>query len=156
MEECLRIEAPSGYPLHSLAGGVEILSRKNGDIILATGEIESVEQYFKTKARPNFDTSLSEEVKAKNIEAALELLPELRNSRLIEHRGDLLAYGPEPYYHKPVLGRFAKWKNGYIATAFGGMGIHLSAGVGEVMADLISQGKIPYRVNCLLEHLGPV
>lgn len=155
MEECLRLRAPEGYPLHSLAGGVEILAKVNGDIILATGEIESVEQYFTSKARPDFDAGLSEEVRSKNIEAALELLPELEHARLIEHRGDLLAYGAGPYYHKPVVGRFPRCKNGYIATAFGGMGIHLSAGVGEVMADLILEGDTPYRVQCLLEHLSP-
>jgi len=155
MEECLRIKAPKNYPLHSLAGGVEILARVNGDIILATGEIQSVEHYFSSKARPDFDDSLSEEVKTKNIEAAQEILPDLEQFKLIEHRGDLLAYGAEPYYHKPVMGRFPSWKNGYIATAFGGMGIHLSAGAGEAMADLIAEGNAPYRVKCLLEHLRP-
>jgi glycine oxidase len=155
MEECLRIKAPKGYPLHSLAGGVEILARVNGDIILATGEIQSVEHYFSSKARSDFDDSLSEDVKIKNIRAALEILPDLEQFKLIEHRGDLLAYGAEPYYHKPVMGRFPNWQNGYIATAFGGMGIHLSAGAGEVMADLIAEGHSPYRTQCLLEHLSP-
>jgi hypothetical protein len=42
---------------------------------------------------------------------------------LVEHRGDHLAYGPDPYYHKPVMGRLPGWENGFIATRFGAFGI---------------------------------
>jgi glycine oxidase len=157
MEECLRVKAPKGYPLHSLTGGVEIISRVDGDLILATAEVESKSHYFESKARQDFDTGLSEAIKTKNIEAAMELLPTLlKSAELVEHRGDLLAYGPSPFYQKPVMGRIPGWENGYVATRFGGMGINMSVGVGQVMADLIADGEVSFQVKKMMECLGPV
>jgi len=155
MEECLRVKPLYDFPKHSLAGRVEILSRVNGDVVLATAEVRSKEHYFEFKARHDFDAGLSEEVKTKNIEAAMKLLPSLKRSELVEHRGDLLAYGPKPFYHKPVMGQLPGWDNGYIATRFGGMGIHLSVGAGEYMADYIVDEKVPVRVKHMMEVLSP-
>jgi len=157
MEECLRVKAPEGYPLHSITCGVEVISRVDGDLILATAEVQSLPHYFESKKREDFDTSLSEEIKNRNIEAAVDLLPDLLDkAELIEHRGDLLAYGPDPFYQKPVMGRFPDWKNGYVATRFGGMGINMSIGAGEVMADLIADGQVPVGSKKMMEHLSPV
>ena len=155
MEECLRVRPLYDFPRHSLAGRVEILSRVNGDVVLATAEVRSKAHYFDFKARPDFDDSLSEEVKTQNIEAAMKLLPSLTKSELVEHRGDLLAYGPAPFYHKPVMGRFPTWQNAYIATRFGGMGIHLSVGAGEYMADFIAGEDPPVRVKQMMKVLSP-
>jgi hypothetical protein len=86
----------------------------------------------------------------------MRLLPDLlEGAELVEHRGDLLAYGPEPYYHKPVMGRLPGVDNGYIATRFGALGIQMSVGAGEVMADLIADGKVPFRAKQMLEYLSP-
>ena len=155
LEECLRIKPMKKFPLHSAVGGVEILSRVGGDVILAAAEVHSKAQYFEMKTRHDFDSSLSDEIKTTNIEAAMKLLPELEDSELVEHRGDLLAYGPDPFYHKPVMGRIPGWGNGYVATRFGGLGIHLSVGVGEIMADLIVNDEMPLQAKHIFECLGP-
>jgi glycine oxidase len=157
MEECIRVKAPKGYPLHSLTGGVEIISRVDGDLILATAEVESKSHYFESKARKDFDTGLSEAIKTKNIEAAMELLPTLlKSAELVEHRGDLLAYGPSPFYQKPVMGSIPGWGNGYVATRFGGMGINMSVGSGQVMADLIADGEVAFQAKNMMECLRPI
>lgn len=155
LEECLRIKAPENFPLQSLNCGVEII-RVDGDLILATAEVRSVAHYFESKQRADFNTELSEEIRDVNINAALKLLPDLlQKAELIEHRGDLLAYGPAPFYQKPVMGRFKEWKNGYIASRFGGMGINMSVGAGEIMADLIAEGEVSFNVKDLVECLSP-
>ena len=113
-------------------------------------------QYFESKYRPDFNARLSENIKIKNIEAAVNLLPELlEDAELIEHRGDILSYGPDPVYQKPVIGRLPAWRNGYVATRFGGMGMVLSVGTGLIMADLIANNQTPYYARHLLDYLSP-
>ena len=156
MEECIRIRPKKEFPLHSLVGGVEILARVSGDVVLATAEVDSISQYFESKFRPDFNARLSENIKIKNIEAAINLLPELlEDAELIEHRGDILSYGPDPIYQKPVIGPLPGWQNGYVATRFGGMGMVLSVGTGLIMADLIANNQVPYYARHLLDYLSP-
>lgn len=156
MEECLRVKSPPNYPLRSLTCGLEIISRIDGDLILAVAEVQSKMHYFESKKREDFDDSLSDEIKTVNIERAMSLLPELlKDAELVEHRGDLLAYGPAPYFHKPVLGRFPNWENGYIASRFGGYGINMSIGAGETMAHLIVDSEAPFETKQMVEILSP-
>jgi glycine/D-amino acid oxidase-like deaminating enzyme len=156
MEECLRVRVQEGFPLHSIYNHVNLISRIDGDVIIASAQHESLSHYYESTKREDFDSRLTDSVKEKNIEAAMELIPDLLEaSELVEHRGDLLAYGPDPIYQKPVLGRLQGWENGYIASRFGGMGIMMSVGVGEVMADLIVDSEVPFRVRKMIEHLTP-
>ena len=156
MAECLRVSVPEGFPLHSIYSDVTIISRVDGDLILASAEHASTSQYFESAKREDFNNSLSDKVKDKNIEAAMELIPDLlEKAELVEHRGDLVAYGPSPFYQKPILGRLQEWENGYIASRFGGMGIQMSVGVGEVMADLIVEKEVSFGVKKMIEYLGP-
>jgi glycine oxidase len=156
MTECFRVRPRKAFPKQSLRSDVTILSRVSGDVILASAEAHTKKEYFDLKSRTDFDPPLSEEVKIKNIEAAMDMLPELlENADLIEHRGDLLAFGPDPYYHKPVMGRLPGWKNGYIATRYGSFGIVMSVGTGEVMAEFIANGEVPYHAKQMMKHLSP-
>lgn len=155
--ECLRIKAPEGFPMHSLGGRqCEILARVSGDIILSTTEGESGtrDDHFKKMARPDFDASLSEDILEPTLKAAIDLLPDLKDAELIEHRGDLVGYAPGPTYVKPLLGGLPGWDNGYFATA-GGFGIQLSVGMGEIMADLIIDGQAPYFAKQMMERIRP-
>jgi len=156
MTECFRLRPQKAYPEHSLRSKATILSRVSGDVVLASAEATTQKEYFELKTRTDFDTPLSEEVKMKNLEVAMDVLPQLLgNAELVEHRGDLLAYGPAPYYHKPVMGRLPGWENGYIATRFGAFGIMMSVGAGEVMAELIANGRVPFHAKQMMEHLSP-
>lgn len=152
MEECLRVEGPEGWPVHSVAHGhTTVVPLITGDVILAGG----VEGDPFLHTRDDSYDALSEEVKARILKRAVEVLPGLEEARLIEHRGDLLAFTPGPNPHKPVMGRLPDWENGYVATNFGGMGICLSPGAGQIMADLISDGEVPFRARRLMEQLSP-
>jgi glycine oxidase len=152
MEECLRVEGPEGWPLHSIAYGPStIVPHLSGDVILAGGGVG--DPFLHT--RDDSDDALSEDVRARILSRVVDVLPGLEEAKLIEHRGDLLAFSLGPNPHKPILGRIPGWKNGYVATNFGGMGIGLSPGTGQIMADLISEGEVPFRARQLMEHLSP-
>jgi len=153
--ECIRIRPPKSFPNHSLGGHFgQLLSRVNGDIILSASEGGSRSEFFETMARPDFDATLSEGLIARTIEAAIRVLPDLKDAKLIEHRGDLLAYSPDPVYNKPALGRLPDWENGYIATE-GSNGIHLSVGAGQILADLIVDGRVSCDARQMMEHIRP-
>ena len=148
--ECLRAKMPVDLPLHTLAAGnFWILPKKNGEVILATyGAADFID-------RPNLDASLSEEVMQEVVKGVARILPALEDATIVEHRGDLLAMAPTPPYQKPVMGRFPKWQNGYIASRFGGDGVCMSPATGELMAELIDTGKVPLRARRMFERLAP-
>ena len=148
--ECLRAKMPVDLPLHTLgAGDFWILPKKNGEVILAKYGAEDFID------RPDFDASLSEEMKMTALNGVARILPALEDATIVEHRGDLLAMAPTPPYQKPVMGRFPKWKNGYVATRFGGDGVCMSPAAGELMAELIDTGKTPLRARRMFERLAP-
>jgi len=152
MEECLRVEGPEGWPLHSVSYGPStIVPLITGDVILAGGG----DAKSGRERRDDSYYDLSDGVRERILEQAVQVLPGLEDAKLIEHRGDLLAHTPEANPHKPVMGRLPAWENGYVATNFGGMGICLSPGVGQIMADFIADGEVPTRARSLMEVLSP-
>jgi glycine oxidase len=148
--ECLRAKMPGDLPLHTLgAGDYWILPKKNGEVILAKyGADDFID-------RPDFDASLSEEMKMDVVKGVARILPALENATIVEHRGDLLAMAPTPPYQKPVMGRLPKWQNGYVAARFGGDGVCMSPATGELMAELIDTGNAPLRARRMFERLAP-
>jgi glycine/D-amino acid oxidase-like deaminating enzyme len=149
LTQCLRVEVPGGLPLQTLVGGdYWIIPKVNGEVILAIYGTDFIE-------RPDFDASLSEEIKLEILRGVTGILPALGDAKLLEHRGDLMAYPPKPPYHKPVMGRLPGWQNGYLATRFGGLGINMSPAAGELMAELIATGRPPLRAKRMLETLSP-
>jgi glycine/D-amino acid oxidase-like deaminating enzyme len=159
MTECLRATMPgrpggpgepADLPLHTLgAGDYWILPKKNGEVILAKYGAEDFVD------RPNFDASLTEEVKLEIVKGVTRILPALESATIVEHRGDLLAMAPTPPYQKPVMGRLPKWQNGYVAARFGGDGVCMSPATGELMAELIDTGETPLRARRMFESLAP-
>ena len=149
LTQCLRVEVPGGLPLQTLVGGdYWIIPKVNSEVILAIYGTDFIE-------RPDFDATLSDEVKLEILRGVTGILPALENAKLLEHRGDLMAYPPTPPYHKPVMGRLPGWQNGYVATRFGGLGINMSPAAGELMAELIATGRAPLRAKRMLETLSP-
>lgn len=148
-EECLRLEVPRPLPLYSLSafeGGV-ILPKANGTVVLGHSGLWD--------QRLNFDTTLKEETLTSLLNMATKLLPSLEEARVLEHRGDLMAWSPSPNYLQPVLGRLPKWDNAYVAARIP-YGMMLSPGVGQVMADLIiNEGRPAHRFKNMLEYLSP-
>ncbi len=148
--ECLSAKMTVDLPLHNLgAGDFWILPKKNGEVILAKyGPDDIIE-------RPDFDASLTEEVKLEIVRGVTRIWPALEDATIVEHRGDLLAMAPTPPYQKPVMGRLPEWRNGYIASRFGGDGVCMSPATGELMAELIDTGKPPLRARRMFERLAP-
>ena len=90
------------------------------------------------------------------LKGAIDLLPGLQDAKLTEHRGDLEAYSPPPKNIQPVIGHLPNWENAYIVTRFNTMGIMMSLGAGQCMADLIiAGGQIPDRIKYMMEALSP-
>jgi glycine oxidase len=149
MTECVRVEVSGGLPFQTLVAGDHwIIPKVNGEVILSryVGSIS---------ARDDFDDSLTEELRLRTVSGCAEVLPELREAKLLEHRGDLLALRASPPYQKPTLGRLPQWENGYLATHFAGLGINMSPAAGELMAELIATGRRPLRAAQVLAHLAP-
>ncbi len=150
LTQCLRAKMPGDLPLHTIAAGdYWILPKKNGEVILARYGAEDFID------RPNFDASLSEEMKMEVVTGVARILPALEDATIVEHRGDLLAMAPTPPYQKPVMGRLPEWQNGYVASRFGGDGVCMSPATGELMAELIDTGKAPLRARRMFERLAP-
>ena len=148
-EQCLRVEVPQRLPPYMLTCGVSIIPMVNGEVILGHAGIPDMQT--------SFDVSLTtEEVKLKLLDEAIVLLPSLNEAKLIEHRGDFEGWAPAPNNIQPVIGRLQEWDNAYIAARFGTLGMMLSLGAGQVMADLIiGEGRIPDRVKNMMEVLSP-
>ena len=127
MTECLRVTMPEALPLHTLgAGDFWILPKKNGEVILAKyGAADFVD-------RPNFDASLTEEVKLEIVKGVAQILPALEKATIVEHRGDLLAMAPTPTYQQPVMGRVPNWQKAYVAARDGRDGICMSPATGTL------------------------
>jgi glycine/D-amino acid oxidase-like deaminating enzyme len=137
-------------PLHTLCHENSwIVPRRDGDVICA-----SWHGRFEPQLQDGFDASLRDESPLEIMLEVTRILPGLERARLIEHRGDLLAYAPRAPYERPVLGRIPGWENAHVATRFGGLGMMLSPGVGELMATLVADGEIPRRSRRLMEVLG--
>jgi glycine/D-amino acid oxidase-like deaminating enzyme len=149
MAECIRVDVPGGLPFQTLvAGDYWIIPKVNGEVILSP-YVGSV------SPRETYDDSLNEELKLQTLTDCAAILPALEQAKLLEHRGDLLAMPAEAPLQKPTLGRLPEWRNGYVATHFGGLGINMSPAAGELLAELIATGKPPLRAAKTLDHLKP-
>jgi len=151
LDDCIRVEVDEPLPLHSLSYGDSwIIPLRDGDVICASWH-DGVE----ARRRSNFDASLSDETALMIMGRVARILPSLEHARFVEHRGDLLAFAPPAPYERPVLGRIPGWENAHVATRFGGSGMMLSPGVGELMAGLVADGSIPVRAQQLMDALSP-
>jgi glycine oxidase len=148
-EQCLRVQVPQRLPAYMLTCGVSIIPKVDGEVILGHAGVPDMQT--------SFDVSLTtEEVKTKLLDETIGLLPRLQEARLVEHRGDFEGWSPPPNHIQPVIGRLPEWDNAYIAARFGTLGMMLSLGTGQIMADLIvTGGRIPDRVKTMMEVLSP-
>jgi len=150
-EQCLRMQVPKRLPPYALVSlaGQAIIPKVNGTVIL--GHAGSLD------IPPDLNSPLlTEEAKMRLVSDAIDLLPTLNETELVEHRGDFECWSPPPNRIQPVLGRLPEWDNAYIATRFGTLGMMMSLGAGRIMADLIvAGGRIPDRFKTMMEVLSP-
>jgi glycine oxidase len=147
-EQCLRIEVPERLPYGLSYNGLVILPKANGSVIIGHAGVAD--------HQPNFDASLTEEVKTALLNDAITLLPRVGEARVTEHRGDLEGWAPPPNRTQPVLGRLPEWDNAYVAARMGTLGMMMSLGVGRFMAELITrEGQPPNHVKNMMDYLSP-
>ena len=151
--QCLRTQVPKRFPPYGITfaqANLTIVPKVDGSVILGFSRAVDDEQ-------TSFDVPLTtEEAKTTLINGAIDLLPTLNEAEIIEQRGDLECWGPSPNCTKPVIGRLPEWDNAYIASRLGTIGIYMSPGVGEIMADLIiAGGRPPYRFKTMMDYLSP-
>ena len=148
-EQCLRVQVPQRLPPFMLTCGASIIPQVDGEVILGHAGVPDMQT--------SFDVSLTtEEAKTKLLDETVSLLPTLKEAKLVEHRGDFEGWSPPPNHIQPVIGRLPEWDNTYIAARFGTMGMMLSLGAGQIMADLIiADGRVPGRVKTMMEVLDP-
>lgn len=150
-EQCIRMQPPAPLPPCGLVApdGVTIISKVGGDVIVGHAG--------RADLQTEFDVSLTTEaVRMHLLGGATELLPGLAEGKLVEHRGDLEGWSPPPRRIQPVLGRLTECENAYVAARFGTLGMMMSPGTGQIMADLVAaSGAASLRFRRLLEVLAP-
>lgn len=151
-EQCLVLRTPRPLPPYAIRmwSGTQIVPKTDGTIILGHAGVPDPQQGFDVP-------ETTQEVRDELIETALDILPVgLAEAEIVEHRGDFLGFGPSPVLVEPMIGKLPEWDNVYVAFRFGTMGVMASLGVGESMAELISnQGQPAGRFKTLLEYLSP-
>jgi len=149
LTQCIQIYLPQQLPNFGLAfENAAIIPKINGSVILGTTGVPDIKQ--------DFDCRLITHERAETLlGTVVNFLPSLGDARLVEHRGDLLAWSPTANHLKPLIGRFPEWENVYMATWMGAEGIALSLGVGQCMADLISDSAhVPTQTRELIEAMS--
>jgi glycine oxidase len=148
LEQCLRLEVPGEFPKRMLFHGIStVMPKASGDVIVGPTSQPDPRD-------PDEPIRLTEEDKIEMMEEALKLLPELEDAKIVEHRGDLMSWAPDPVRSKPVLGRFPDLDNAYIAARIA-FGMGMSVGVGQAMADIIVDGHPPNFLAKAMETLSP-
>lgn len=150
-EQCVRMDVPKRLPPYGLTApnGLTIIPKVSGDVILGHAGLADLQS--------DFDVGLTTaEATMTLLNDALDLLPSLSEAKLVEQRGDFEGWSPPPRRIQPVLGRLPEWDNVYVAARFGTLGMMMSLGAGQVMADLIiAEGRVPVRFKHMLEVLSP-
>jgi len=143
-EQCVKVEVPQRLPPYRLLNNqAAIIPKVNGTVILGrTGAHDLVHEEM-----VDFDDRPTEEAKTSIMTAAVHLLPELEEARLVEHRAGLEAW--QPNSGLPMLGPIPGWDNVYLAAWLATWGIQWSPAVGRVMADLIIKGRTEESIEPL-------
>ena len=79
----------------------------------------------------------SDSAKKTLMNAALKLMPAMRDADLVRHTACLRPLTPD---WLPIVGKAPGWDNAYLATGAGKKGILLSAGIGKAVADMLMHG----------------
>ncbi|MEE9203112.1 MAG: FAD-binding oxidoreductase [Dehalococcoidia bacterium] len=137
---CVKVEVPQRLPPYLLGQTWgTIVPKVDGSVVVGYIEETGVDLE---------DDRIREDSKNRMVDAAVRMVPRLRESKLVEARAGVLGYSPDG---RPVLGRLPGWDNVYIAAGLGTLGILLSPAVGRVMADLIVKG----RAEAAIGELSP-
>ena len=97
--------------------------------------------------RSSFDMSPSLKNRESMLNQAAQIIPEIREARLLEH---VVGLRPMTSSGLPIVGRVHKWQNAYLANGGGSKGVLLSVGIAQVIRDLLMEGKTNLSVESFL------
>lgn len=97
--------------------------------------------------RSSFDMSPSRKNRESMLNQAAQIIPEIREARLLEH---VVGLRPMTSSGLPLVGRVHKWQNAYLANGGGSKGVLLSVGIAQVIRDLLMEGKTKLSVESFL------
>lgn len=132
-EQCLKVEVPEPFPpFDASVGRVSIIPQADSTVLFGRAWVHDPVD--------NFDDRPTEEAKISLSSAAVDLIPSLKEAKLVEHRAALEGWAPRGERALPILGLLPGWDNVYVAMRLGTTGIMLSPGVGRRVANLIVKG----------------
>jgi glycine/D-amino acid oxidase-like deaminating enzyme len=128
----------SGKPLeYDFTWGSSCLYKRRKNEVWVGGTFESC----------SFDMTPSLKNRALMLNQAAQIIPEIREARLIEH---VVGLRPMSSSGLPIVGRVNKWQNAYLANGGGSKGVLLSVGIAQVIRDLLMEGKTKLSVESFL------
>lgn len=147
-EAWLGVEAPVGplkgeivrmaiagdpLPFDIVAPGISLFARPGGQVWLAS-----------TQQQLGFDREVSEWGYRTLFDAALTLMPSIKDATLVKQTACLRPVTPDDL---PIVGAVPGWHGAYMATAGGTKGILLAPGMGRAIADLILSGQTNISID---------
>jgi glycine oxidase len=114
-------------PFDVVAPGISLFARPDRQVWLAS-----------TQQQLGFDREISECGYQTLFDAALNLMPSIKDATLVKQTACLRPVTPDDL---PIVGGVPGWHGAYVATAGGTKGILLAPGMGKAVADLILTGE---------------
>jgi glycine oxidase len=120
-------------PFDIAAPGISLFSRADGQVWLAS-----------TRQRLGFDTQPSDWAYRTLFDAAVGLMPSLRDATLIQQTACLR---PVTADDNPIVGAVPGWSGAYVTTGGGSKGILLAPAMGRALTDLILAGEMSSSIE---------
>ena len=119
--------AGAPLPFDIVAPGISLFARPGGEVWLAS-----------TQQQLGFDREISEWGYRTLFDAAVTLMPSIKDATLVQQTACLRPVTPDDL---PIVGGVPGWQGAYVATAGGTKGILLAPGMGKAIADLVLTGQ---------------
>lgn len=126
--EILRVDLPGPSLSHDISGGGGSLNPKPGGLVWCGT----------TEEWRGFDNQTSSSARQSLLDRAVRLVPDMVEANVVLQTACLRPVTPD---WLPIIGRAPGWDNVYLATGAGKKGILLSPGIGQAVADLMTQGE---------------
>jgi len=126
--EILRVELQGPSLSHDISGGGGSLHPKPDGLVWCGT----------TEEWRGFDNQTSGSARQSLLDRAVRLVPDMVDANMVLQTACLRPVTPD---WLPIIGRAPGWDNVYLATGAGKKGILLSPGIGQAVADLMTQGE---------------
>ena len=132
--EILRVELQGPSLSHDISGGGGSLHPKPDGLVWCGT----------TEEWRGFDNQTSGSARQSLLDRAVRLVPDMVEAKVVLQTACLRPVTPD---WLPIIGRAPGWDNVYLATGAGKKGILLSPGIGQAVADLMTQGETGFPIG---------